>query len=386
MKFERTTSANMVCSFVVSPLRLEQQFLLIIHIDFVDKDPREQFLRAENRELMKSLTCMEIDKVFGNKKSMLKVEKYAFLTSAEVKKKFEGSMKTAREWLTVPPLCQIEDDSTEILSKDPELQEALPEKMIFIDSTYGIPDRKRNVWIRHTDGVLETADTMTKRRMLQSYFPLEGRRVHVPKMFFGEQLDEVLNSGKYIFVLDRCLVQFEPYEYDYHRVTSRTYDHINQLCKFNELRSTRHFGAMAFYLAWHLTIDNLVIDCIRHCYMRNAVEAVCLMYNLNGIIYDTFILQQLKTYPKRDDEFNQREMLNGSDSKPIYLQFEIEKAVGKQPDEIIVDEICLDFLDTYQKSEHCQKPNELKQALRTYQEWLNEQKTLMENLKQSHGI
>lgn len=308
-----------------------------------------------------------------------------FLTAEEVKTKFMGCMKRSRALLAMTPVVPIEDDSTEILSKDQELQGLHQNKLIFIDTALDTPNSERNVWARHPDGILETAEPLTRNRILQIYFPTEGRKVRVPKMFFGKEFDEVLNNGRYLYVLDRCLAQFEPFEYDYHRVTSRTYEHINQFFKFNDLRSTHHFGSMAFYLAWHKIIDNLIMDCIRHSYLRNAVEAVCLMYNLNEISYDKFILQQFKKYPKRDDEFYFHQMLE-QHAKPTHLQFEIEKAVGKYPDEIIVDEICLEFLDAYRNSEHCQKPNELKQELQTYHEWLNEQKRLTENLQESHGI
>lgn len=342
-------------------------------------------MRRDNRQLLNSLTCMKIDKVFGKQKQPFERPRYAFATAERLKKLFESSLRKARAVLLMPPVMSMQVENVEIISKDPELQGFCDEKMIFIDSTYGLNDRKRNIWVRRADGVLETADILTRRRMLQTYFPFEGRKVVVPQMFFGECLDDTLDSGKYLYVLDRCLIQFEPYERDYHRVMSRTFEHINQRSEFDVLRSTRYFGPMAFYLAWHKIIDNLVMDCIRRGYMRNAVEAVCLMYNLNNIAYDSYILNLFEKYPKRDDAFYYRQLI-AQPSQPMDTKFTIETEAGKGPDDVKVEESCMTFLDAYRLTGDCQKPNELKQVLQTYREELDERRNLLESLQKVHGI
>lgn len=328
---------------------------------------------------------MQIDKVYAKQPQPYNRPTYQFLTAEQLKEKIEGALRKSRALLLMPPVVAMQEENVEILSKDPELQGFSDGKLIFIDTTHGLSDQKRNIWVRREDGVLETADNITRRRMIQSYFPFEGRKVVVPQMFFGDSLDDTLDSGKYVYVLDRCLIQFEPYEVDYHRVMSRTFEHINQRSEFDALRSTRHFGPMAFYLAWHQIIDNLVIDCIRRDYARNAVEAVCLMYNLNNIAYDTYILNQFEKYPKRDDAYYYRQIIDQT-NKPTSTQFAIEKEAGKCPDEMKVDEICVEFLEAYHKSEHCQKPNEVKQVLLTYREELDERKNLLGSLQKAHGI
>ena len=75
---------------------------------------------------------------------------------------------------------------------------------------------------------------------------------------------ECLDREDYTLVLDRACVQFEPDDPDYIRVTSATYDHVDAARLYDRLQNTRHFGALAFYLAWHRRIDNLLLHFIQH--------------------------------------------------------------------------------------------------------------------------
>lgn len=351
-----------------------------------ENDPSKAFMRKENRELLHSLTCMQIEKVFRTRPKPFSRPTYQFLTADELKSKFEGALRTTKRLLLMPPILQIDDDNIEVLGKDPEIQGYLVNKVIFTDTTVDAKDRERRVWIRQTNGVLETADQLTRRRMSQIYFPFAGRKMIVPRMFFGEHLERVLDEGKYEFLLDRCIVQFEPYEKDYHRVTSKAYQHIDKHNAFDVLRSTRHFGTMSFFLAWHQLIDNLIIDCIRRDYLRNAVEAICLMYNLNNIPYDQYILEQLKRYPKRDDEYLYRKMIANINNDASDVEFEIEKTVGKNADDLKADDICLQFLTEYIESTNVKKPNEVKAAIQTYRDKAEEKKRLLDGLQKAHGI
>lgn len=348
-----------------------------------DSDPSKQFLEKTNRDLMYSLTCMQIDRVFAKQPSPFERPTYHFYTPEELKKKFDGALRHAKRLLAIPPIVSIENDNIQILSKDPRLQGHSDAKYVFCDTTFGVKDQDRTVLIRHPNGVLETSDQLTKRRVIETYFPMKGRRIIPPRMFFGEHLQRVLDEGKYLFVLNRATIQFDPYEKDYHRITSLTYQHIDANGAFDCLRSTRHFGAMAFFLAWHKLIDKLVIDCIERDYLRNAVEAICLMYNINKIPYDIYILDQLKRFPKRDDEYFYRKII---DSKENEIDFELAKVVGKTEDDLKCDEICLNFLDEYCKSPNVTKTNEIKATLQTYRERAEEKRRLLQGLHKAHGI
>lgn len=340
-------------------------------------------MEKQNRELMHSLTNMQIERVFQSRPKPFNRPTYHFLTAQEVKEKFDGAIRTTRRLLLMPPILPIEEDDIKILSKDPEIQGYTDSKITFIDTTFGLKDRDRAILVRHPNGVLETANQLTRRRLIETYFPFKGRRIIVPRMFIGEHLQRVLDERKYEFVLDRAIIQFEPFEKDYHRVTSTTYQHLNDNITFDCIRSTRHFGPMAFFLAWHKLIDNLVIDCIKRDYLQNSVEAICLMYNLNKIPYDAYILEQLKKYPKRDDEYFYRKLIESKDNN---LELEIEKTAGKNDEDLKCDEICLKFLDDYCKSENVKKTNEIKATLQTYREHAEEKRKLLQGLQKAHGI
>lgn len=351
---------------------------------FLDADPKAKFMEKQNREILYSLTNMQIDRVFRERPKPFTRPTYHFLTIEEVKQKFNGALRTAKRLLLMPPIVPIEEDDIQVLAKDPEIQGYSQAKYVFVDTTFGLNDRDRSILIRHPNGVLETADQLTRRRMNQTYFPFKGRKINVPRMFNDEHLERVLNEGKYEFVLNRAIIQFEPYEKDYHRVTSLTYKHLNKTSQFDVLRSTRHFGPMAFFLAWHKLIDNLIIDCIQRDLLRNAVEVICLMYNLNKIPYDAYILEQLKQYPKRDDEYFYRKFIENKDYSSV--EIEIEKNVGKNNDDLKCDDICLQFLDEYVKTENVTKSNEIKANLQTYREHAEEKRRLLEGLQKAHGI
>ena len=93
--------------------------------------------------------------------------------------------------------------------------------------------------------------------------PLKDHIV-MPVLFADDRgLQECLDREDYVLVLDRACVQFEPDDPDYIRVTSAAYDHVDAARLYERLQSTRHFGALAFYLAWHRRIDNLLLHFIQ---------------------------------------------------------------------------------------------------------------------------
>ena len=46
------------------------------------------------------------------------------------------------------------------------------------------------------------------------------------------------------------------------QVAHRVFEVVDSSHRYNDLRSTRHFGSMAFYYAWYKKIDYLLIDMI----------------------------------------------------------------------------------------------------------------------------
>lgn len=81
--------------------------------------------------------------------------------------------------------------------------------------------------------------------------------------------------------MDRACIQFEPDDPRYIEIICKTYDHIAANDKFDLLRSTRHFGPMAFYLAWEGRIDSLLQDMIKRQMIEDAAHLVNLYYLVN---------------------------------------------------------------------------------------------------------
>lgn len=337
---------------------------------------------------MQTLTRLDIKTLFKIRPTPMNTIKHQFLSPEEVRSKLDSTLRQARRMLQMPPIVQVQNVKIEVLSRDPALQGITLHKLIIADITFNVKDKNRTILVRLPDGTLETAPAETRRRINQTYFPMDGRKVIVPQLFEHEQLKRCLDEGKYEFVLNLACIQFEPYDQDYHRVTATTYQHINDHSAFDVLRSTRHFGPMAFFLAWHRIIDNLLIDCIRRDYLRNAVEAICLSYNLNKISYAPDVLEQLRKLPERNDEYYYRQLIEGVDEELVgdeKTRFDIVKTVGKTADDNKIDGICWTFIDEYAK-EHASQNHELKAALNTYREVMNEKQQLLEGLHTAHGV
>nr|CAD7444156.1 unnamed protein product [Timema bartmani] len=171
-------------------------------------------------------------------------------------KEFEDK---ANEKLQMPPVVKMRKDEQKVLDIEPALQGYSDAKFVFTDITYGLSNKERLVVIRDPDGTLREASMQEHCRISQLYVPMLGRQLTPPPMFQEEYLKLLMEQGEYEFILDRACVQFEPDDPEYHRVTQATYDHIDNCCKYETLRSTRHFGPFAFYLAWHKQIDNLLL-------------------------------------------------------------------------------------------------------------------------------
>ena len=82
------------------------------------------------------------------------------------------------------------------------------------------------------------------------------------------------------------------------QVTQRTYEHIAESGRFDDLRSTRHFGPMTFYLTIHRKIDSLLIDMLhRHLWVLVGVSVnrwfLCLHQCSGWMGYVTFMSQSV---------------------------------------------------------------------------------------------
>ncbi|GFW72470.1 28S ribosomal protein S22, mitochondrial [Trichonephila clavipes] len=236
------------------------------------------FINKEAQRILKKITGLDYDKVFSPAQTEIESTKYEFVTEKKLKELQDISTAKAYQKLEMPPVMEIREPINEVLSKDPELQGYLKNKTVFTDISPNVSSRDRVITVRETDGTLRKATWEERERMNQIFFPIPGRKFEMPKMFESPYLENLLDEGSYKFVLDCACAQFEPDAPDYHRVCNQTYEHINQKKEFDVLRSTRHFGPMAFYLTYKKNIDPLLLDMISRHLISDAVDTVKLLY------------------------------------------------------------------------------------------------------------
>ncbi|XP_037948416.1 28S ribosomal protein S22, mitochondrial [Teleopsis dalmanni] len=350
-----------------------------------EKDPEPLFTDAETQKLLKSMTQLQFSKVFRQRTVADNTPTTKFMTTEELEQAFRASFKKAERLLEMPPLVKIKEDEQRIISKDPALKDFSDSKFVISDVTYGLRQSERKVVIRQIDGTLEYAPMDVVKRINQIYAPMTGRSLQTPKMFEDVHLKRCLDEHKYEFVLDRLLMQYEPYEKEFHRISSTVYQHINENKDFDALRSTRHFGPMAFFLAWHKSIDDLLYDMIQRDYLYNGVELIALLYKMHDISIDyRETLKRIENCrPKRDPALEELRKALKTDQSNI--QEEITTAIGKRSEDFQVDEICIKFIDQYIR-EHAQKKVQLELALQTLKECNEEKKQLFEGLSKAHGV
>jgi small subunit ribosomal protein S22 len=249
------------------------------------KDVEELFIRPDVQNILRKITGFDIDKIFRKRPIPdLEAPKYKLLTNDQLEELQKDAELRGRALLQMPPVKKSWDsdsaDTNRILETNDEIADFDESdcRYVFTDITYGLPHRHRAVVVRERDGVLRHADNKERDRILHTYFPRQGKMYLMPKMFEEEMLEKVLGEFRYEYTLDRSCNQFEPDDPDYIRVTHRTYEHICSHRRFDDLRSTRHFGPMSFYLTYYKKIDSLLIDMIQRDLLSDAEQLVQLFH------------------------------------------------------------------------------------------------------------
>lgn len=229
-----------------------------------ERDPAPFFFDGHVQELLTTLTRINYEKVFRARidGTPLEVPQYRFMTDKELQEAQAQLAVKAKRLIQMPPVVKIKSEEVEVLAKEPELQGYEQSNLVFTDISFGKNNRNRLIVIREPNGTLRQATCSERHRMNQIYFPINGRELHTPQMFFHPYLSDLLDRGEFEFILDRACLQFEPDDPEYHRVTKEVYSYVYKLNKFDALRSTRHFGPLVFQLAWENNIDKLLLELI----------------------------------------------------------------------------------------------------------------------------
>lgn len=304
---------------------------------YCDRDPAPLFFDRTVQELLQQMTGLDVGKVYKTVRTKLSEPKYQFVTDSELNKMLDTAKEKAKVKLQMPPIVQERKPITEVISYDPELQGFENCTVVFTDVTFGSSDRARLIVARDADGTLRQASWDERERMHQIFFPREGKKLTVPKMFLDEHLLDVLSRQQYEFVLDRACIQFEPDDPIYIRVTSKVYDHIDATRAFDALRSTRHFGPMTFYFVFHRKMDNLLVDMIQREKMDDAVRLVQLFHILHpackSLAKTTDLLKQVdfvRAYSENDSaKRNNIELALRSHEELVQQRREYEDEVQK---------------------------------------------------------
>ncbi|KFV70616.1 hypothetical protein N307_06239, partial [Dryobates pubescens] len=159
-------------------------------------------------------------KVFKPVKMELKPPKYKLMTEAQLEEATRKAIEEAKEKLRMPPVLKEREPIDDVLAEDKFLEGTETTKYVFTDTTYSVPHRERFIVVRETNGVLRKATWEERDRMIQIFFPKEGRRVIPPVVFKDENLVAVFQQDRHEDLLNRCIAQFEPDSPDYIRVSS----------------------------------------------------------------------------------------------------------------------------------------------------------------------
>uniref|UniRef100_A0A2P2HYE8 28S ribosomal protein S22, mitochondrial-like n=1 Tax=Hirondellea gigas TaxID=1518452 RepID=A0A2P2HYE8_9CRUS len=251
---------------------------LVTHSSIYDgPDPAPAFLDPRVQTILQRLTGCDHEKVFRHRKiRYIKPPTYVFMTDLELKKVTDEATRKAASLLIMPPVLSVKKDATVVLDKDPAIKGHYKSKFVFTDISLGVPDNKRLIVTRETDGTLREANTDERRRMNEIYNPRYGRSIVLPELFSAARLKDVLAQGEYEFVLDKTCMQLEPDEALFQSVIATTYDAIDEQQHYDVLLSTRYYGTMLFYFVWHKRADAIIVDMIDKDRMTAAGEIVTL--------------------------------------------------------------------------------------------------------------
>ncbi|XP_071840618.1 small ribosomal subunit protein mS22-like [Apostichopus japonicus] len=247
----------------------------------VSRKDENAFQDKEVQRILKKITGMNLNKVFRPQKKSLSPPSYSLISERKLQELREAATQEAETLLQMPPVLEEREEINTVLSDDRTLQGLETANIVFTDISYGLSERDRLIVVREPSGVLRKASWNERDRMMQIYFPRPHRQIEPPPLFQDENLPNSLEKEKYEFLLDAACVQFEPDSADFIRVHRRVYEHIKKHHRYDLLRSTRHFGGLAFHLTRNRCIEGLLADMIERNLLDDAVDLVRLYHLLH---------------------------------------------------------------------------------------------------------
>ncbi|XP_032513937.2 small ribosomal subunit protein mS22 isoform X1 [Danaus plexippus] len=351
-------------------LYISARKLSIVPSIYDGENPAPKFFSSGVQIILKRLTRPNFEKVFRKRTnsniSVLRTPVYKFLTDEELKIEQSNAYKSAERLLQMPPVVKVQEPVDDILSKDPALVGYDSSTYLFTDITYGVANEHRLIIQREPDGTLRSCDHDVRKKLNQIYFPMQGRKLRDPLVFSDpEKFNSLLDRQKYEYILDRACVQYEPDDPQYQKLTSITYQHVDMNNQYNLIRSTRHFGPLAFYLTWHDSIDNLMLEMVQ-----------------TGIIREAVLLMSLRQAIKED-------LVNGEESTALVSEILPTRIQLRKPDYVSEDDIqldtkCMECLDKYINNNSAMKSQQ-GLALQGFREYYQQLIEISRGLQKAHG-
>ncbi|XP_055977634.1 small ribosomal subunit protein mS22 [Sorex fumeus] len=242
---------------------------------------KPSFTDEEVQNLLVKMTGLNLEKVFKPAIQELKPPTYKLMTEAQLEEATKQAIEAAKVRLKMPPVLAERTPINDVLAEDKILEGTEEHKYVFTDITYSLPHRERFIVVREPSGTLRKATWEERDRVIQIYFPKEGRRVLTPIIFKEENIKNMYSQDRHADVLNLCVAQFEPDSAEYIKFHHQTYEDIDKHGKYDLLRSTRHFGGMAWYLVNKKRIDGLLIDQIQRDLLDDAASLVQLYHLLH---------------------------------------------------------------------------------------------------------
>ncbi|XP_022048721.1 28S ribosomal protein S22, mitochondrial [Acanthochromis polyacanthus] len=230
------------------------------------------------QDILTRITGLDLQKVFRPIKQELKPPAYRLMTEKQLEEAVDLATEQAKKLLQMPPVLPERKPINDVLCEDKMLDGMDTAKYVFTDITYNIPHRERFIVVREPNGTLRKASWEERDRLVQAYFPKNGRKITAPLIFKEENLKLVYSQDRHEDVLDLCLVQFEPDSSEYIKVHAATYENLDKHDKYDLLRSTRHFGGLTWYLVNARRVDGLIVDMLKRELFQDAVSLVSLFH------------------------------------------------------------------------------------------------------------
>ncbi|XP_072263819.1 small ribosomal subunit protein mS22 [Pyxicephalus adspersus] len=238
-----------------------------------------RFTDPEVQSILKKITGLDLEKVFQPVKQESKPPEYRLMTQEQYEQALQKAKEAAKECIEMPPMLEERPPINETLVVDEIISGTETANYVFTDTTFITPHRERFIVVREPNGVLRKANWAERDRMIQVYFPRQGRKMVPPPVFKKENMQHMYKEDRHEELLNRCIIQFEPDSREYIEIRNQAFEDIDKQRKYDLLRSTRHFGGMVWHLCSLKSIDGLLIDMLQRDLLEDAVSLVRL-YNM----------------------------------------------------------------------------------------------------------